>query len=139
MIDPLMVDNLTDREKEIFNLIVRGFSIDEIAKTVFVGYQTANNTAHTLRKRFQKTTHMLIAGYYQTRLCELQLGRDAAIAIAQGSPEQIDGYIVFWINGIECSWGIDTDPVLLQVTETNQEFDNFVDLLDAIAEILPIK
>ena len=66
-----------------------------------------------------------------------QLGRDAAIAIAKGSPKQIDGYIVFWINGIECRWGIDTDPVLLQVTETDQEFDNFADLLDAIAEILP--
>jgi hypothetical protein len=137
MLDPLIVDNLAYREKEIFNLIVRGLSIDEIAKSLFVGYQTANNIAHTLRKRFQKTTHKLIAGYYQTRLCELQLGRDAAIAIAQGGPKEIDGYIVFWINGIECSWGIDTNPVLLQVTETDQEFDNFIDLLDAITEILP--
>jgi len=79
----------------------------------------------------------IVHGFNIDEIAKRQLGDDAAIAIAKGGPKQIDGYIYFWINGIECSWGIDTDPVLLQVTETDQEFDNFTDLLDAITEILP--
>ena len=137
MIDLNIVDNLPDRERTALNLILQGLSLQEIAETLSLHKQSANNLIQLLRKRFEKKTLKLICGYYQARLCEAQLGRDAAIAIAQGSPKQIDGYVYFWINGIECSWGIDTDPVLLQVTETDQEFDNFADLLDAIAEILP--
>lgn len=137
MIDLNIVDNLPDRERTALNLILQGLSLNEIAKHLSVCKQTANNLIQLLRKRFEKKTLKLICGYYQARLCETQLGRDAAIAIAQGSPKQIDGYIYFWINGIECAWGIDTDSVLLQITETDQEFDNFTDLLDAIAEILP--
>lgn len=63
-----------------------------------------------------------------------QLGANAWAHIACGSPVISSGYVFFWIHGHECCWGIDTSPVLLMHTETDQEFKCFNDLLKSLWE-----
>lgn len=61
-----------------------------------------------------------------------QLGKNAWETISKGHPTIANGYVWFWISGIECAWGIDTDPVLLMAVESDQEFSSFPELLEAI-------
>lgn len=61
-----------------------------------------------------------------------QLGEIAWEHIYNGRPVIANGYVWFWIQGQECAWGIDTDPVLLIQTETDKEFQTFTDLLEEI-------
>lgn len=65
-------------------------------------------------------------------LAKEQLGEAAHDAIAKGSPESVDGYLEFWIQGQPFAWGIDTDPVLLQNTESSEEFADFAGLLSSL-------
>lgn len=61
-----------------------------------------------------------------------QLGDTALVVINQGNPQVEQGWVYFWLNCQEIGWGIDTDPVLLMVTETGKEFTSFASLLDEI-------
>ena len=65
-------------------------------------------------------------------LAKEQLGEEAHDAIAKGSPESVDGYLNFWIQGQPFAWGIDADPVLLQNSDSSEEFADFAGLLSSL-------
>jgi hypothetical protein len=66
--------------------------------------------------------------------CQTQIGLQGAIAILNGDPHEIDGWLCFSIYGVSCAWGINSNPVLLQNCDDDQNFQTFEDLL---LELLP--
>lgn len=66
--------------------------------------------------------------------CQNQIGLLAAIAILNGDPYEVDGWLYFSVYGVACGWGINTLPPLLYNFDDDKEFHAFEDLL---LELLP--
>lgn len=62
------------------------------------------------------------------------LGTNCLREILIGSPEfipEIDA-VVFWWRGLECEYYFDTNPPLLRLAETDQEFTSFDQLVTEV-------
>ena len=63
---PLICQQLTEREKEILNLIMKGFTNSQIAKNLFISIETVRtHRKHLFAKTATKNTATLINYYYQ--------------------------------------------------------------------------
>lgn len=60
--------------------------------------------------------------------CESQIGVSAAIAILNGEPVVMAGWVLFLLNGCDCAWEIDTSPPNLLNQSTDRQHQDFYSL-----------
>lgn len=72
-----MINNLTNREKEVYKLLIKGYVFNEISQKLFISKTTAKTHADVIFQKFlcfgENRRAKLIAQYYEQKIIDLKL------------------------------------------------------------------